>query len=92
MHVLALTHARLRQARDLLARNYDNALSSLEAVKQDMLSLRDNITTTEVRGALAAPWRCDTTHGAPPRPQVCIARVYNYDVSKRRGGKKDADA
>lgn len=36
------------QAKALLTQNYANARSSLEAVKRDVLSLRDSITTTEV--------------------------------------------
>ena len=37
------------QAEQLLTRNHANALSSLEAVKAEVLSLRDSITTTEAR-------------------------------------------
>jgi hypothetical protein len=36
------------QAEELLARNLANAQKSLEAVKAEVLSLRDRITTTEV--------------------------------------------
>jgi len=42
----------LQEAHDLLARNYDNARTSLESIKRDMLNLRDSITTTEVRVTL----------------------------------------
>ena len=38
----------LQEAHDLLAKNYDNAKTSLESIKKDMLTLRDSITTTEV--------------------------------------------
>lgn len=37
------------QAEQLLTRNHANALTSLEAVKAEVLSLRDSITTTEAR-------------------------------------------
>ena len=40
------------QAEQLLTRNHANALSSLEAVKAEVLSVRDSITTTEARNAL----------------------------------------
>jgi prefoldin subunit 5 len=39
----------LQEAHDLLAKNYDNAKTSLESIKKDMLTLRDSITTTEAR-------------------------------------------
>jgi hypothetical protein len=46
------------QAKELLARNFTNAQQSLEAVKLEVLSLRDSITTTEARCKLVAARRC----------------------------------
>jgi hypothetical protein len=48
------------QAKELLARNFTNAQQSLEAVKLEVLSLRDSITTTEARRKLVAARRCST--------------------------------
>lgn len=78
------THAPARQARDLLARNADNAQAALESVRADALALRDKITITEAR--LSQDCR-----PAPPgvsRPvqlQVSLARVYNFGVATKQG-------
>lgn len=72
----------LQEAHDLLARNYENARTSLDTIKKDMLTLRDSITTTEARAALKARNGGHSTDF--PRSQVSIARVYNDDVRRRR--------
>eukprot|EP00959_Pyramimonas_sp_CCMP1952_P262079 5480260-Pyramimonas_sp.AAC.4 len=55
------------QAKELLSKNLENCIQSLDSTKQDMYFLRDQITITE----------------------VSIARVYNFDVKRRRETKKD---
>jgi len=58
------------QAAELLRKNLATAVQNLEAVKGEVHTLRDSITTTE----------------------VTIARVYNYDVARRRSAGKAAEA
>jgi len=62
--------SRSAQAAELLRKNLATAVQNLEAVKGEVHTLRDSITTTE----------------------VTIARVYNYDVARRRSAGKAAEA
>mmetsp|Transcript_36217 Transcript_36217/g.79044 ORF Transcript_36217/g.79044 Transcript_36217/m.79044 type:complete len:184 (-) Transcript_36217:362-913(-) len=60
----------VEEAKELLSKNLENCIQSLESTKQDMYFLRDQITITE----------------------VSIARVYNFDVKRRReAGAKEKD-
>lgn len=95
----------LDEAHDILSKNFNNCESQLETIKKELALIRDSVTILEAREHGSGGERAEQSDGsniahfsAPPdsvfcrraSPQVSIARVYNYDVSRRRSLKQKA--
>jgi hypothetical protein len=91
---------RRAQAAELLSRNHANALSNLDAVKREVLALRDSITTTEARARcfrVAAVLRAAdvlrvTVHRCASRASTTLTSPEDERLGRRRHSSGHATA